>query len=104
MSEMNSMHQTLSQEETQTTTQSLQECVDENLSRYFANLGDTRPSNVYEMVLAEVEVPMLKRVLKYTKGNQSKAAIVLGLSRGTLRKKLKIYGMEGRIKEVINQG
>lgn len=81
--------------------QSLQECVEENLACYFANLGDTRASNVYEMVLAEVEVPLLKRVLKYTKGNQSKAAIVLGLSRGTLRKKLKIYGMEGRVKEVI---
>lgn len=81
--------------------QSLQECVEENVSTYFANLGDTRASNVYEMVLAEVEVPLLKQVLKYTRGNQSKAAIVLGLSRGTLRKKLKIYGMEGRIKEVI---
>jgi len=81
--------------------QSLQECVDANIACYFANLGDTRASNVYEMVLAEVEVPLLRRVLKYTKGNQSKAAIVLGLSRGTLRKKLKIYGMEGRIKEVI---
>jgi Fis family transcriptional regulator len=81
--------------------QSLQECVEENMAAYFGNLGDARPSNVYEMVLAEVEVPLLKRVLKYTKGNQSKAAIVLGLSRGTLRKKLKIYGMEGRVKEVI---
>lgn len=82
-------------------TQSLQDCVDENIACYFENLGNTEASNVYEMVLAEVEVPLLKRVLKYTGGNQSKAAIVLGISRGTLRKKLKIYGMEGRIKEII---
>jgi Fis family transcriptional regulator len=45
------------------------------------------------MVLAEVEVPLLEAVMEYTKGNQSRAAILLGLSRGTLRKKLKIYGM-----------
>jgi Fis family transcriptional regulator len=106
MSEMTSMHEILSTEEATTTaptTKSLQEAIAENLDRYFENLGDTRASNVYDMVLAEVEVPLLKRILKYTRGNQSKAAIVLGLSRGTLRKKLKIYGMEGRIKEIISQ-
>lgn len=84
-----------------TTSKSLQECVDENVANYFAQLGDAPANNVYEMVLAEIEIPLLKRVLKHTRGNQSKAAIVLGLSRGTLRKKLKMYGMEGRIKEVI---
>jgi len=45
------------------------------------------------MVLGEVEKPLLEVVMKHTKGNQSNAAKALGLSRGTLRKKLKIYGM-----------
>lgn len=81
--------------------QPLSENVEAALSSYFSQLGGTTPSGVYDMVMAEVEVPMLKCVLKYTRGNQSKAAKLLGLSRGTLRKKLKMYGMEGRIKEVI---
>lgn len=87
--------------DTATEQSSLYQMIDEKLANYFSNLGDAPASNVYEMVLSEVEVPMLKRVLKHTRGNQSKAAIVLGLSRGTLRKKLKLYGMEKRIKSTI---
>ena len=45
------------------------------------------------MMLGEVEAPLMQAVMEYTKGNQSRAAIVLGLSRGTLRKKLKMYGL-----------
>jgi len=66
--------------------------VQQALQNYFTKLGDDFSNNVYEMVLSEVEAPLLDIVMKYTKGNQSKAAILLGLSRGTLRKKLKIYG------------
>ena len=51
------------------------------------------PGNLYEMVLGEVEQPLLKAVLDFTRGNQSKAADVLGINRGTLRKKLKEYGL-----------
>lgn len=71
----------------------LSHSVMESIETYFSKIGDTLVDNVYEMVLAEVEKPLLEAVMAYTKGNQSKAAIVLGLSRGTLRKKLKIYGM-----------
>jgi len=56
-------------------------------------LDQLKPLNVYDMVLGEVEKPLLEVVMKHTKGNQSNAAKALGLSRGTLRKKLKIYGM-----------
>ena len=45
------------------------------------------------MVLAEMEIPLLEKVLEYTSGNQTKAAELLGLNRGTLRKKLKQYGL-----------
>jgi Fis family transcriptional regulator, factor for inversion stimulation protein len=82
---------------------SLSESVETALSGYFSQLGDATPSDVYEMVMAEVEVPVLKCVLKYTGGNQSEAAKILGLSRGTVRKKLKMYGMEGRIKDIITE-
>lgn len=73
--------------------QPLHDSVRQALESYFAQLKGQTPNNLYEMVLAEVEVPLLEAVMEYTKGNQSRAAILLGLSRGTLRKKLKTYGM-----------
>lgn len=73
--------------------QPLHDSVRQALESYFQQLKGQIPSNLYEMVLAEVEVPLLEAVMEYTKGNQSRAAILMGLSRGTLRKKLKIYGM-----------
>jgi len=73
--------------------QPLHDSVRQALESYFNQLTGQIPKNLYELVLAEVEVPLLEAVMEYTKGNQSRAAILLGLSRGTLRKKLKIYGM-----------
>ncbi len=73
--------------------QPLHDSVRQALESYFMQLKGQVPNNLYEMVLAEVEVPLLEAVMEYTKENQSRAAILLGLSRGTLRKKLKIYGM-----------
>lgn len=73
--------------------QPLHDSVRQALDNYFQQLKDQTPNNLYELVLAEVEVPLLEAVMEYTRGNQSRAAILLGLSRGTLRKKLKIYGM-----------
>ena len=73
--------------------QSLRDCVEKAVSNYFQHLDGQDVSDVYEMVLAEVEAPMLEVVMKYTRHNQTKAANVLGLNRGTLRKKLKQYGL-----------
>lgn len=81
---------TLAQSETQDT---LRNCVRRSLADYFRNLGDEDVSELYDIVLAEVEIPLLEKVLEYTRGNQTRAAEVLGLNRGTLRKKLKQYGM-----------
>lgn len=72
---------------------SLRRCVQIALHNYFTQLDDQLASDVYEMVLAEVEAPMLEAVLEHTRGNQTLAAQVLGLNRGTLRKKLKRYDM-----------
>lgn len=71
----------------------LKEYVHFVMKNYFANVGNQVPNNIYEMVLAQIEPPLLQAVLDFTRGNQSKAAILLGLSRGTLRKKLKCYGL-----------
>jgi Fis family transcriptional regulator len=63
------------------------------LEGYFNDLDGHAPADLYQMVLQEIEQPLLESVLHYTRGNQSKAAIVLGLNRGTLRKKLKQYDL-----------
>jgi len=73
--------------------QPLHDSVRQSLENYIAHLKGQLPSNLYELILAEVEAPLMEAVMEFTKGNQSRAAIVLGLSRGTLRKKLKMYGL-----------
>lgn len=71
----------------------LRDCVEKTMRNYFTHLDGQPVTDVYQMVLSEVEAPLLETVLEYTRGNQTKAAIVLGLNRGTLRKKLKQYGL-----------
>ena len=71
--------------------QTLRDHVEQAMRSYFSNLGGEQVTDVYDMVLAEIEAPLLEVVLEYTRGNQTQAAIVLGLNRGTLRKKLKQY-------------
>lgn len=73
--------------------QSLRNSVERAVANYFEHLDGHDVTDVYEMVLAEVEAPLLEVVMKYTRHNQTKAANVLGLNRGTLRKKLKQYGL-----------
>lgn len=73
--------------------QPLHDSVRQSLENYITQLKGQFPNNLYELILAEVEAPLMEAVMEYTKGNQSRAAIVLGLSRGTLRKKLKQYGL-----------
>jgi len=63
------------------------------LSRYFAELDGHAPNELYRRVLDQVEPPLLETVMIYTRGNQSRASEILGISRGTLRTKLKRYNM-----------
>ncbi|MGH8149084.1 MAG: DNA-binding transcriptional regulator Fis [Steroidobacteraceae bacterium] len=63
------------------------------LSEYFASLNGHHPARLYDLVLREVEEPLLKAVLDYTEGNQLRAAGILGINRGTLRKKLRLFGI-----------
>ena len=72
----------------------LRDQVYEALRIYFHNLGDQQPSNLYDLVLREVEPPLLEIVMQRTRGNQTKAADLLGINRGTLRKKLRRYGLD----------
>ncbi|CAK0769806.1 Fis family transcriptional regulator, factor for inversion stimulation protein [Gammaproteobacteria bacterium] len=69
-------------------------CVHTALDNYFKELEGQTPGNLYQIVIAGVEHPLLTAVLAYTQGNQSKAARLLGINRSTLRKKLIQYGLE----------
>jgi Fis family transcriptional regulator len=63
------------------------------LESYFATLNGDRPGDLYDFVIREVERPLFKAVMDYTQGNQSEAAGILGINRGTLRKKLRTYSL-----------
>ncbi len=71
----------------------LRDCVETAMQSYFDQLDGQTASNVYDMVLQEVEAPLMTMIMKYTRDNQTKAAKVLNINRGTLRKKLKRYGL-----------
>ena len=62
------------------------------MNRYFNQLDQKNtPINVYNLVLREIEPPLLNSVMKFCNNNQSKAARILGINRTTLRTKLKKY-------------
>ncbi len=64
------------------------------MKRYFLQLDQkNNPIDVYQMVLSEVEPPLLNAVMKFSNDNQSKAAKILGMNRTTLRTKLKKYNI-----------
>jgi Fis family transcriptional regulator len=65
------------------------------LDSYFTSLNGHAPGHLYNLVMREVEEPLLRAVLDYVEGNQCRAADILGINRGTLRKKLKGYGISG---------
>jgi Fis family transcriptional regulator len=67
--------------------------VEEVMRHYFANLQGEEPCNVYDFFMDEIEEPLLHAVMKFVNENQSEAARILGVSRGTLRTKLKKFGM-----------
>jgi Fis family transcriptional regulator len=73
----------------------LQDHVKSVVNTYLKNMVNNRvsPENLYELVMSEVELPLIEATLEYTGNNQSTAAETLGINRGTFRKKLKYYGM-----------
>lgn len=70
---------------------SLRTAVEQTVKRHLLSSGDTKIVDLHALVLEEIEIPLYKAVMEYCRYNQSRAAIVLGISRGTLRAKLKRY-------------
>lgn len=71
----------------------LSHAVKHSIRRYLYELDGTLPNNMYDLVLRQIEQPLFEAILEHTKGNQSRAAEMLGLNRGTLRKKLRSYNL-----------
>ncbi len=71
----------------------LASCVKQSLEKYFSQLDGHTTMGLYELVINEIEKPMFEAVLEYCGGNQSKAALTLGMNRGTFRKKLKTHDL-----------
>ena len=63
------------------------------MRKYFEQLDGENPTDIYNMVLKEVELPLLEIVMKQCDDNQTKASKILGINRGTLRTKLKEYNL-----------
>jgi Fis family transcriptional regulator len=71
----------------------LRSMTEQALDSYFTSLNGHAPGHLYDLVMREVEEPLFRAALDYSEGNQSRAAEVLGINRGTLRKKLRTYGI-----------
>ncbi len=74
--------------------QPIRRSVTSAIELYLGDLHGHKVNDLYHVVLNEVEPALLNVVMNYVDGNQSQAAEMLGISRGTLRKKLKQYNME----------
>ena len=73
---------------------SLAESVDQHVRRYFSTLdGATPPAGLHGRILREVEYPLIVATLEVTRGNQVKAAEILGINRNTLRKRIRELGI-----------
>ncbi|TIW91653.1 MAG: nitrogen regulation protein NR(I), partial [Mesorhizobium sp.] len=73
---------------------SIGQAVEHFLQRYFASFaGDLPPAGLYQRILSEVEFPLVLASMTATRGNQIKAAELLGLNRNTLRKKIRELGV-----------
>jgi len=71
--------------------QGLQELVYNLVTRFLAENKNKNINDLYDMILCEVEPPLLQVVMEKRRGNQLQAAKMLGISRGTIRKKLQRY-------------
>ncbi|NIM71123.1 MAG: Fis family transcriptional regulator [Xanthomonadales bacterium] len=70
--------------------------VQKTIRRYLKDMGSTEPEHVHRKLMTEIEPPLIEEVLNYTRGNQSRAARILGMTRNTLRTRLRRYGISYR--------
>lgn len=64
------------------------------VEQYLEDMGSTPPDNLYDVLIAEVERPLIETVLLRTGGNQSRSAEILGITRATLRNRIQRYSID----------
>jgi Fis family transcriptional regulator, factor for inversion stimulation protein len=69
----------------------LRQNVQAAIRRYLEDMGPSQPESLYRTLMAEVEPPLIEEVLRYTQGNQTQTARILGMTRNTLKTKLDRY-------------
>jgi len=75
------------------TKRGLQDCIKDNLEKYFADLNGETSNGVFKMVTQQTESATIKFVLDKVNQNQSEAARILGINRATLKKKVSLYNL-----------
>jgi Fis family transcriptional regulator len=71
----------------------LRDCVAQSVAQFLQDMGSTPPNDLHERILSEVERPLIQVVLEHTGGNQSRAAEILGMTRATLRNRIRRYAL-----------
>lgn len=74
-------------------TLSLSTLVSQRLEAFFESQLNSLPVNLYDVIIEQVEHPLIIQTLKITQGNQIKAAEILGINRNTIRKKIKLFNI-----------
>jgi Fis family transcriptional regulator len=77
-----------------TTPTPLRSHVQHSIRDYLEDMGCTEPENLYRRLLDEIEPPLIEEILRHTEGNQSRAARILGITRNTLREKIRRYDID----------
>ncbi len=72
----------------------LKEVVERVVRQYLTDMGGTDPDNLHTLIVNAVEHPLIQTVLEHTGGNQSRAADILGITRTTLRNRIKRYQLD----------
>ncbi|MBK2126318.1 helix-turn-helix domain-containing protein [Fangia hongkongensis] len=91
------MHYILKPNDDSASTFPLREVVKKRVQQYYKNISQEGevPEDVYQLIMEETEWPMIEATMEFTGHNQSRSARILGLNRGTFRKKLELYSMDG---------
>jgi len=76
------------------TRKSLREHVRDAIRDYLGDMGSTEPEQLHRRLLDEVEPPLIEEALRFAGGNQSRAARILGITRNTLRGKIRRYRID----------
>ena len=75
------------------TTMPLRDCVAQSVAQFLTDMGSTPPDDLHQRIISEVERPLIQVVLEHTGGNQSRAAEILGMTRATLRSRIRRYAL-----------